>query len=61
MRDAVYLRLTPTQSARLGRIARARTVPPSKLAALRLMIDEEHDRVVRGETASVAPTTKREA
>ena len=63
MIDRIDLRLTPTQSKKLRVVVEARGGHRSKSDALRLLIDEEHERVTqaRGETANTAPATSRRA
>jgi len=58
--ERVDLRLTPTEAGKLRAVAKARTTNGSKPDALRILIDEAHKGLTRGETSG-SPSTKREA
>ena len=59
MKDRIDVRLSPVESKRLRAVSVERK--RSKADTVRILIDEEHERVMaaRGETESSAPATRR--
>lgn len=47
MQTRIDLRLSPTDAKKLATIARTRTTNGSKPDALRMLIDEEHKRILQ--------------
>jgi hypothetical protein len=63
MTRRVDLRLSPGTAKKLDRVAKARTTNDSRPDALRMLIEDEYDRLVatRGETEGGTPMTRRGA